>query len=107
GLYVYHCATAPVRMHDGIGLYGLILVEPKEGLRPAAREYYVMRGDFYTTGKYGAEGLQTFDQEKATDERPTYVVSNGSVGAPVGDKAITAKVGETVRLYVGNGGPNL
>jgi nitrite reductase (NO-forming) len=107
GLYVYHCATAPVPMHVGNGMYGLILVEPKEGLPPVDREYYVMQGDFYTTGKYGAEGLQQFDQEKATDERPTYVVFNGSVGALVGDKAITAKVGETVRLYVGNGGPNL
>ena len=107
GLYVYHCATAPVPMHVGNGMYGLILVEPKEGFSAVDREYYVMQGDFYTTGKYGAEGLQTFDQEKATDERPTYVVFNGSVGSLVGDKAITAKVGETVRLYVGNGGPNL
>ena len=107
GLYVYHCATAPVPMHVGNGMYGLILVEPKEGLPPVDKEYYVMQGDFYTTGKYGAEGLQTFDQEKANDERPTYVVFNGSVGALVGDKAITANVGETVRLYVGNGGPNL
>jgi len=107
GLYVYHCATAPVPMHVGNGMYGLILVEPKDGFPKVDREYYVMQGDFYTTGKYGAEGLQTFDQEKATDERPTYVVFNGSVGAMVGDKAITAKVGETVRLYVGNGGPNL
>ncbi len=107
GLYVYHCATAPVPMHVGNGMYGMILVEPKEGLPPVDKEYYVMQGDFYTSGKYGAEGLQTFDQEKANDERPTYVVFNGSVGALVGDKAITAKVGETVRLYVGNGGPNL
>ena len=107
GLYVYHCATAPVPMHVGNGMYGLILVEPKEGLPKVDREYYVMQGEFYTMGRYGAEGLQTFDQEKATDERPTYVVFNGSVGAMVGDKAITANVGETVRLYVGNGGPNL
>ncbi len=107
GLYVYHCATAPVPMHIGNGMYGLILVDPKEGLPPVDREYYVMQGEFYTQGKYGAEGLQSFDQEKATDERPTYVVFNGSVGSMVGDKAITAKVGETVRLYIGNGGPNL
>ncbi len=107
GLYVYHCATAPVPMHIGNGMYGLILVEPKEGLPKVDREYYVMQGDIYTTGRYGTPGLQTFDQEKAIDERPTYVVFNGSVGALVGDKAITANVGETVRLYVGNGGPNL
>jgi nitrite reductase (NO-forming) len=107
GLYVYHCATAPVGMHVGNGMYGLILVEPKEGLPPVDREYYVMQGDFYTVGKYGEEGLQYFDMNKAIDERPTYVLFNGAVGALVGDKALTAKSGETVRLYVGNGGPNL
>ncbi|MEW6157172.1 MAG: copper-containing nitrite reductase [Verrucomicrobiota bacterium] len=107
GLYVYHCATAPVGMHVANGMYGLILVEPKEGLPPVDREYYVMQGEFYTMGKFGEEGLQPFDQNKAVDERPPYVVFNGAVGSLVGDRAITAKVGETIRLYLGNGGPNL
>lgn len=107
GLYVYHCATAPVGMHVANGMYGLILVEPKEGLPPVDKEYYVMQGEFYTTGKFGEEGLQYFDQNKAVDERPTYVVFNGSVSSLVGDQAITANVGERVRIYVGNGGPNL
>jgi nitrite reductase (NO-forming) len=107
GLYVYHCATAPVGMHVGNGMYGLILVEPKEGLPPVDKEYYLMQGEFYTTGRFGDEGMQYFDQNKAVDEKPTYVVFNGAVSSLVGDQALTAKVGETVRLYVGNGGPNL
>jgi len=107
GLYVYHCATAPVGMHIANGMYGLILVEPPEGLPPVDREYYVMQGDFYTVGKYREKGLQPFDMQKAIDENPTYVVFNGSEGALVGDNALKAEVGETVRLYVGNGGPNL
>ena len=107
GLYVYHCATAPVGMHIANGMYGLILVEPKEGLPKVDKEFYVMQGDFYTKGAYGEAGLQPFDMEKAIKEQPDYVVFNGSVGALTGDNAITAEVGETVRLYVGNGGPNL
>lgn len=107
GLYVYHCATAPVGMHIANGMYGLILVEPKEGLPPVDKEYYVMQSEFYTRGSYGDEGLQPFDMAKAITEIPDYVVFNGSVGAMVGDQAIRANVGETVRLYVGNGGPNL
>ncbi len=107
GLFVYHCATAPVGMHVGNGMYGLILVEPKEGLPPVDKEFYVMQGDFYTKGKFGEEGLQPFDMEKAVDERPSYVVFNGAVGSLVGDKALKANVGERVRLFVGNGGPNL
>ncbi|WP_242928920.1 copper-containing nitrite reductase [Pontibacter vulgaris] len=107
GLYVYHCATAPVGMHIANGMYGLILVEPEEGLPKVDKEYYIMQGDFYTKGAFGAPGLQPFDMEKALDENPSYVVFNGSVGSLTGDKALTAKVGETVRLFVGNGGPNL
>jgi nitrite reductase (NO-forming) len=107
GLYVYHCATAPVGMHMGNGMYGLIFVEPKEGLPAVDHEYYVMQGEFYTTGAYAEEGLQQFDMTKAADERPPYVVFNGAVGSLVGDRALTAKVGERVRLFVGNGGPNL
>ena len=107
GLYVYHCATAPVGMHIANGMYGLILVEPEGGLPVVDKEYYIMQGDFYTKGENGDPGLQPFDMQKAVDEDADYVVFNGSVGALTGDNAITAKVGETVRLYVGNGGPNL
>lgn len=107
GLYVYHCATAPVGMHVANGMYGLILVEPPEGLPKVDKEFYVMQGDFYTVGKYREKGHQAFDMQKAIDENATYVLFNGAEGALVGDNAIKASVGETVRLYVGNGGPNL
>lgn len=107
GLYVYHCATAPVPMHIANGMYGLIFVQPKEGWPKADREFYVMQGDIYTQGRNGETGLQIFDNQKAIDENPTYIVFNGSVGALVGDNALTAKVGETVRLYFGVGGPNI
>jgi nitrite reductase (NO-forming) len=107
GLYVYHCATAPVGMHIANGMYGMILVEPKDGLDPVDREYYVMQGEFYTDGAYGEAGLQNFSMAKAIEENPDYVVFNGAVGSLTGDNSLQAEVGETVRLYVGNGGPNL
>lgn len=107
GLYVYHCATAPVGMHIANGMYGLILVEPKEGLPYADKEYYVMQGEFYTKGGYGDPGHQTFDMNKALEENPDYVVFNGNVGALSGDNAIQASIGERVRIYIGNGGPSL
>lgn len=106
GLYVYHCATQPVPLHIANGMYGLILVEPKDGLPPADKEFYVMQSEFYTAGNYGNSGLQQFSMQKALDENPTYVVFNGSVGSLTGNNALRAKVGEKVRLYVGNIGPN-
>ncbi|QOG40992.1 copper-containing nitrite reductase [Neisseria gonorrhoeae] len=107
GLYIYHCAVAPVGMHIANGMYGLILVEPKEGLPKVDKEFYIVQGDFYTKGKKGAQGLQPFDMDKAVAEQPEYVVFNCHVGAIAGDNALKAKAGETVRMYVGNGGPNL
>lgn len=107
GLFVYHCATAPVGMHIANGMYGLILVEPEGGLPPVDREYYVMQGDFYTEGGYGEKGYQAFDMNKAIKEDADYVVFNGNVNALVNENALQAKVGETIRLFVGNGGPNL
>jgi len=107
GLYVYHCATPHVPIHIANGMYGLILVEPAKGLPRVDREYYVMQGEFYTKGRTMAPGLQPFDADKARDERPEYVLFNGRMGALLDAGALTAKTGETVRLYVGNGGPNL
>jgi len=107
GLYVYHCAAAPVGMHIANGMYGLILIEPEGGLPPVDKEFYIMQGDFYTKGAYGEKGLQEFDINKAIAEQPDYVVFNGNTGALMGDNELQVKVGETVRLFVGNGGPNL
>jgi nitrite reductase (NO-forming) len=122
GLYVYHCAVSPVPMHIANGMYGMILVEPKGGLPKVDKEFYVMQSEFYAKPVAGANGpakpaagatsspngmTHTLDMERGTDERPTHVVFNGSVGALTGDNAMQAKVGESIRLFVGNGGPNL
>jgi nitrite reductase (NO-forming) len=107
GLFVYHCATSPVPMHMANGMYGMILVEPKNGLPKVDREYYVMQSEFYTKPVPGVKGLVQLDMDKGVDEKPTYVVFNGAVGALTGDKALKANVGERVRLFIGDAGPNL
>lgn len=107
GLFVYHCAAAPVGMHIANGMYGLILIEPEGGLPAVDKEFYVMQGDFYTKGAFGEKGLQEFDIDKAIAEQPDYVLFNGNTGALLGANELQAKVGETVRIFIGNGGPNL
>lgn len=107
GLYVYHCASPHVPIHIANGMYGLVLVEPQGGLPKADREFYVVQGDFYTQGRHGEKGLQPFSMDKARAEQPEYVVFNGRVGSLTGERSLKAKVGEKVRLYLGNGGPNL
>jgi nitrite reductase (NO-forming) len=106
GLYVYHCATPMVAHHIANGMYGLILVEPEEGLPSVDREFYVMQGEIYTEAAFGQRGSQEFSVEKLLNERPEYFVFNGSVGALSKLHPMQAKVGETVRIFFGVGGPN-
>ena len=106
GLYVYHCATPMVAQHIANGMYGLILVEPKEGLPKVDHEFYVMQGEIYTEQAMGEKGELTESIEKLLDERPEYFVMNGAFKALTGDKAMKVKVGETARIYFGVGGPN-
>lgn len=107
GIYVYHCAAPPVPMHIANGMYGLILVEPEGGLPKVDREYYIMQGEYYMKGKYEEKGFHEFDLDKGIAENPDYVIFNGKKGSMLGNNMLQAKVGETIRLFVGNGGPNL
>ena len=106
GLYVYHCATPMVAEHIANGMYGLILVEPEGGLSPVDHEFYVMQGEIYSDMPFGQHGSAEFSVEKLLNERPEYFVFNGSVGALTRLHPLHAKVGETVRLFFGVGGPN-
>ena len=87
------------------GMYGLILVEPKEGMPRVDKEFYVTQGEYYTTGDLGKKGLQIFDARAMLDGKAQYVVFNGRVGALT--KNMNGEVGQKVRMYVGNGGVNL
>lgn len=107
GVFVYHCATAPVPHHISSGMYGLIVIEPPQGLPKVDREFYVMQGELYLEGQRADKGLRTFSMPKMLAEQPDYVFFNGSVGALTGDNALKAKTGETIRIFFGVGGPNL
>lgn len=106
GLYVYHCATPMVAQHIANGMYGMILVEPADGLPKVDREFYVMQGELYTEEPIGTKGEAVESIDKLVNERPEYFVFNGAVGALSGQNALKANVGETIRIFFGVGGPN-
>ena len=106
GLFVYHCATPMVANHISNGMYGLILVEPAGGLPKVDHEFYIMQGELYTTSAFGTPGAQEFDIDKLVAERPDYFTFNGSVGALSKDHPLQSKVGDTIRIFFGVGGPN-
>ena len=105
GFYMFHCATPDIPMHIANGMYGFVLVEPEEGLPEVGRELYVVQSEIYTSDD--KPGHKNFDMARADKADPQYVVFNGSVGALLKDHAPIAKQNETVRIYVGNAGPNL
>jgi nitrite reductase (NO-forming) len=107
GVYVYHCATPHIPSHVANGMYGLIVAEPEGGLEPVDREFAVVQGEVYSVEERGTPGLATYDAAAMMAERPTHVVFNGAPAALTGDRALTAEAGDRVRVFVGNGGPNL
>ncbi|MGC2194447.1 MAG: copper-containing nitrite reductase [Terriglobales bacterium] len=106
GLFVYHCGTPMIAEHIANGMYGLILVEPEGGLAAVGHEYYVMQGEIYTSAAKGKSGLQQFSDTKLMEESPEYFVFNGAVDALTKTHPMQARVGETVRVFFGDAGPN-
>jgi nitrite reductase (NO-forming) len=106
GLFVYHCATPMVAQHISNGMYGMILVEPESGLPKVDREFYVMQGELYTAQPHGTPGENEFSLEKLLKEQPEHMMFNGTMDALTKTHRMEAKVGETVRIFFGVGGPN-
>ena len=109
GAFIYHCAVANMDEHISRGMFGMILVEPDEGLPKVDREFYLGQHEVYTRPLAGVTGHLDFNFDSLQREQPAYVLFNGSaLGLTPGRLgAMKAKVGETVRVFMVNGGPNL
>jgi nitrite reductase (NO-forming) len=106
GLFVYHCGTPMIAEHIANGMYGLILVEPAGGLPHVDHEFYIMQGEIYTAAPKGKTGLQQFSDARLMEETPEYFVFNGAVDALTKKHPMHTNVGETVRVFFGDAGPN-
>ena len=105
GLYVYHCAVPMAAQHIANGMYGMILVEPPQGLPKVDHEYYVMQGEIYTEQPNGTKGELTQSIDKIFAEQPDYMVFNGAVDG-LARKPLKAKAGQTIRVFFGDAGPD-
>ena len=106
GVFIYHCATPMIPYHLAHGMYGLMVVEPPGGWPKVDREFYVMQGDIYLKGDPTQSGVHEATVDKMVKETPDFVVFNGSAGSLGKEHPLIAKVGETVRIFFGNAGPN-
>lgn len=100
GVWMYHCGSNPALHHIASGMYGMVIVEPKEGLSKVDHEFAIVQSEFYI----GQEGHIT-DLHKASSHGPDYVVFNG-VANQYKDHPIEVGTGKKVRMYVLNAGPN-
>jgi nitrite reductase (NO-forming) len=106
GVFTYHCGVPPVLQHASMGQYGVVIVSPKNGYPTDGevnREYVIVQSELYL--KEGPGGLYVLDYEGATKKEPSLVVFNGHRDSMM-TRPLTADVGDRVRYYVQNVGPN-
>jgi len=108
GLFIYHCAVDPIPVHVGNGMYGMILVEPTNGLPPVDKEFYVQQSEVYATedpdNPKSKELVLSYDD--LLNEKPRFVMFNGKANRHV-DEPLTASTKDRIRIFFGNAGPNL
>lgn len=109
GAFIYHCAVPDMDHHISRGMFGMILVEPHDGMPKVDREFYLGQHEIYTRQPFGSSGRLDFDTDSMIREQPQFVLFNGAVrGFTQGRLGpMKAKVGETVRVFMVCGGPNL
>jgi nitrite reductase (NO-forming) len=104
GAYMYHCGTPPVLMHIGAGMYGAMIVDPKDGWSPA-QELVFVQSDFYLAE--GENGVMVPDYTKMLGHGSMdYVTFNGHANQYV-EAPIMVKAGEPIRIFLVNAGPNV
>jgi nitrite reductase (NO-forming) len=103
GVFMYHCGTKPVLAHIANGMYGAIIVQPKEGLPPVDHEYVLVGSEWYLNGD-GIKEAASLDMTKARARMADWVTFNGYANQYV-NHPLTAKPGETTRFWVVAAGP--
>ncbi len=110
GIFMYHCGTPMILEHIASGMYGAVVVEPKEGYPTKAdREYVIIQSEFYAKAdpkaKIDKAPLYVLDSNRLRMSQPTHTVFNGTHNGMV-KNPLPAKPGERVRLFVLNVGPS-
>lgn len=99
GIWMYHCSTMPMSAHIANGLFGAVVIEPRD-LAPVDRSYVLVQSELYL----GPDGGEV-DADKVAAEDADLVVFNGYANQ-YDARPLTARVGERVRVWVLDAGPS-
>ena len=103
GVWMYHCGTSPALHHIANGMYGMVIVEPAEGLPPVDAEFAVVQSEWYL----GPQGdVADLEKAAAAAPAPDFVLFNGVANQYL-DNPIQVDTGERVRVFVLNAGPSV
>ena len=107
GIWMYHCSTMPMTAHIAAGMHGAVIIEPEEGLPEVDREYALVQSEIYLAPGSGQDGAEPaeLDADAVLAERPTFVAFNG-IANQYDEHMLEARVGERVRIWVLDAGPN-
>ena len=103
GVFMYHCGTKPVLAHIANGMYGAIIIQPKEGLPKVDNEYVLVGSEWYLNGD-GIKEPASLDFAKARARLSDWATFNGYANQYV-YHPLTAKPGDTTRFWVVAAGP--
>jgi len=106
GVFAYTCYAPPILDHIASGMYGMMIVEPKDGWPDGdAQEVTLVQSEFY--GLPDKRGLITGDHTKMIAAQPDFIVFDGAMNKYDRDHPIKLKVGKLVRVFFVNAGPNM
>lgn len=99
GIWMYHCGTPPMSLHIAAGMHGAVVIDPPD-LPAVDREYALVSQEIYPDG---ADGIVSMARLNALT--PNLTAFNGRPHQYVAHP-LEVKVGEKVRVWVLNAGPN-
>ena len=103
GVFMYHCGTTPTLHHIASGMFGMVIVEPADGLEPVDNEFAFVQNEWYVVEQAGFVSLEEASQAAPQPD----IVSFNGVAGQYADNPIEVPVGETVRVFLLNAGPNI
>ncbi|WP_235434003.1 multicopper oxidase domain-containing protein [Nostocoides jenkinsii] len=104
GIWMYHCSSMPMSAHIAAGMHGAVIIDPP-GLPKVDREFVLVQSELYLGANRTKGSADEISADAVLAEQPTGMTFNGIAGQ-YDQRTLTAQVGDRVRIWVLDAGPN-